>query len=217
MSKISFKQKQVLEFIREYVQLHHESPSQAEILQALKWKSTSRSLLYKYLNILEQKGYILRSRNGREISLVNNHEDDLIESLHVAILGITSAGDATSFAEENKIGELQIDKRLIKAKDYSKLFALKIQGDSMDKREISGTLLANNNFAIVEQTSTAHDGDVVLTIIENYATIKTFKRTKDKIILYPESSNPNHMPIYLDEKADFFIQGKVIAALENPV
>lgn len=216
MKDLSNKQQQVYEYIREYIHSHNTSPNQSEIIRALGWKQTSRSLLYNYLNKLEQKGYILRSNAGRNIQLVQDKDDDLIEKLHVAILGITSAGDATAFAQENKVGELHIDKRMIKAKDYSRLFALKIKGDSMNKRKIRNTSLEDGNFAIVEQTNSVQERDVVLTIIDNFATIKTYKRKPKQIILYPESTNPTHMPIYLDEHSDFLIQGKVIAALENP-
>ena len=87
----------------------------------------------------------------------------------------------------------------------------------MNMKTISRVPLADGNYVVVEKDGEIRDGDVVLAVIDNAATIKTFKRSSNSVILYPESSNPVHTPIYLKNDIEGFINGKVIAVFENPV
>ena len=61
-----------------------------------------------------------------------------------------------------------------------------------------------------------NDGDAILAIIDNSATIKIFKKQNDVIILYPNSYNKSHQPIYLDKGRENIINGKVISVFQNP-
>lgn len=60
------------------------------------------------------------------------------------------------------------------------------------------------------------DGDIVVAVIENSATVKKIKRLEDMIVLYPQSSNPIHQPIFLGLDFNGLINGKVVKVLENP-
>jgi repressor LexA len=86
----------------------------------------------------------------------------------------------------------------------------------MDQRVLDGKLLTNGNYLIVQKDVEVQDGDVVVAIIDNCATVKNFKRSEDMVILYPESSNSKNKPIYLDKNSESMINGKVIRVLENP-
>lgn len=211
MKILTRKQRQVLDSIKEFINKNGFSPTLSELQESLNI-STKRGVV-QYLETLERKGYILRSSQSRGIRLVEQNNMELF--MQIPILGFANAGDPVEFADENKMGDLQVEKALIPVgKD---LFALKISGDSMNRRKIGNTYLETGNYAVTSKTQDFRDGDVVLAIIENCATIKTIKRTHDHIVLYPESKNEVHQPIFLNKDSDVFINGKVIYALENPM
>jgi repressor LexA len=86
----------------------------------------------------------------------------------------------------------------------------------MNMCSIENKPLVDGNFLLVQKDAEVTDGDIVVAIIENSATVKKFKKGKDTVILYPNSSNPKHQPIYLDQNNESLINGKVIKVLEKP-
>jgi repressor LexA len=71
---------------------------------------------------------------------------------------------------------------------------------------------------IVDKEAEVQDGDVVVAVIDNSATVKNISLSnKDMVVLYPESNNPKHQPIYIDSNSDFLINGKVVRVLDNPM
>lgn len=124
---------------------------------------------------------------------------------------------------ENTIGELVKDKTPKQVEkqfgfgNIDDLFAVIIKGDSMNERVIDGVKMRDGYFAIIKKDeSLPNDGQPVLAIIDGSATLKNFYRGTDKIILKPESSNKIHQPIYLTSESEGFINGRVVAVLENP-
>ena len=132
----------------------------------------------------------------------------------VPILGYANAGIPMVSAEEENMGVLKIDKNILGKR--RNLFSLIIKGDSMDQAVIDGHTLKNGKYVVVEKDADFDDGDIVVAIIDNCATIKRFKRGRDMIVLYPDSSNPANTPIYIDKNTDILINGKVVKVLENP-
>lgn len=86
----------------------------------------------------------------------------------------------------------------------------------MDLSTIEGKNIIDGSYLIVQKDAEINDGDTVVAVVENSATVKKIKKEKDLIILYPESSNPLNQPIYLDKDTDTVFNGKVIKVLENP-
>ena len=117
-------------------------------------------------------------------------------------------------AQEQSLGILQADRSLVGNK--KDLFGLIIKGDSMNMREIDGKKLDEGHYLVVQRSSDYKNGDVVVAIVDGCATVKNIRKEKDVVILYPNSSNPIHKPIYLDVNSDSMINGKVIKVLENP-
>ena len=150
------------------------------------------------------------------LDVYKRQDDEIVYDYLVGIpvLGYANAGTPLVSTEEEHIGMLKIDRSLVGKKDN--LFSLIIKGDSMDRANIDGKNIQEGNYVIVQRDSEVRDGDIVVAIIENSATVKKFKKIKDMIVLYPQSSNPQNQPIYLDRDTESIINGKVIKVLENP-
>ena len=207
---ITEKQEKTLSFIRDYYLEKGIAPSLTELQEHLE-VSTKRGVV-THLEALERKGFIIRTGGTRGIQIQGEESYEYL--IGIPILGYANAGTPLAEAQEDYIGTLKIDNKLLKKK--SDLFSLIIKGDSMNKQSINNVLLANNNYVIVEKDTEIKDGDTILAIIDNSATIKIFKANADVIILYPNSYNNNYQPIYLDKDRESIINGKVVMALENP-
>lgn len=212
MSKVlTPKQKKVLEVLADYVSENDESPTLSELQDMLRIK-TKRGVV-KHLEALEKKGFIYRNGKSRGIMLeTNTLTSDMYD---IPILGYANAGQPLVFAEEDIVGSIRVDKDVVK--NTKDLFALIVKGDSMNMRSVNRVPIVDKNYVVIQKDSTYSNGDVVLAIVDNAATIKSFKQSENSIVLYPESTNPVHTPIYLRDNGQGFINGKVIAVLENPV
>ena len=213
MTLLTEKQYRVLEAIQKYIKENNYSPSLTDIQQLTQIK-TKHGVAH-YIEQLEKKGYISRTGNYRGIQIAKEN----IEStrfINIPILGYANCGAPMAIAEEERIGSLQVSHEIIKQKEN--VFAVIAKGDSMDQKMVNGEEILNNRYVVISKDFNLNDRDAVLAVIDNCATIKSFKRDKDMIILYPESSNPVHQPIYIKDSQDdrSMIQGKVIAVLNNP-
>lgn len=204
---LTIKQQKVYDFIKDHIEKLKESPSLNEIMKGL--DIPSKRGVVQYLDALQQKGYI--SRNGsKSIELTSNNE-----FVTIPVLGIANAGKPLAVADQQYDMNLSIDKRIVKTNDDT--FAVIISGDSMNNRMIGEAFLENGDYAIVDKSAEVRNKDVILAVISGAATVKSFTTDKDFIILYPESDNPTHMPIYIDSASDFLINGKVVHILKNPL
>lgn len=208
------KQEEVLRIIKECYLENGYAPSLNELREAL-GISTKRGVVV-HLSALEKKGYIFRTSQPRGIHMVENDDQIVYDYLvGVPILGYANAGLPMVSAEEENIGVLKIDRNIIGRKNN--LFSLIIKGDSMNLAQIDGEKLDNGRYIVVQKDAQFEDGDIVVAIIDNCATVKRFKKAKNMVILYPDSSNPQNQPIYIDANSDTLINGKVIKVLENPI
>lgn len=207
------KQEKVLRIIRRYYLENGYAPSLGE-LQEFLGISTKRGVV-NHLIALEKKGYIIRTGDPRGIHIVDNDEEIVYDYLiGVPILGYANAGTPLVSAEEENLGHIKIDPKLVNKKND--LFALIVKGDSMDLAEVEGKNIDEGSYLIVQKGAEIKDGDVVVAIIDNSATVKRFKKGDGMITLYPESTNPLNQPIFLDKDTDVMFNGKVIKVLENP-
>lgn len=207
------KQEAVLGIIKRYYLEQGVAPSLNELKDEL--GITTKRGVVVHLDALEKKGYIFRTSQPRGIHMAENDDEIVYDYLiGVPILGYANAGIPMVSAEEENIGVLKIDKNILGKR--RNLFSLIIKGDSMDQAVIDGHTLKNGKYVVVEKDADFEDGDIVVAIIDNCATIKRFKRGRDMIVLYPDSSNLANTPIYIDKNTDILINGKVIKVLENP-
>lgn len=212
-SILTKKQEAVLGIIKRYYLEQGVAPSLNELKDEL--GITTKRGVVVHLDALEKKGYIFRTSQPRGIHMAENDDEIVYDYLvGVPILGYANAGIPMVSAEEENMGVLKIDKNILGKR--RNLFSLIIKGDSMDQAVIDGHTLKNGKYVVVEKDADFDDGDIVVAIIDNCDTIKRFKRGRDMIVLYPDSSNPANTPIYIDKNTDILINGKVVKVLENP-
>ncbi len=212
--KLTEKQENVLRIVRNFFLDNGYAPSLTE-LQTLLNISTKRGVV-GHLEALERKGYIIRTSEARGIQIVaDEDEEEVYEYLvGIPILGYANAGTPMVLAQEQSLGTLQADRSLVGSS--KNLFGLIIKGDSMNMRDLEGKKLEEGHYLVVQRDSNFENGDVVVAIVDGCATVKNIRKEKDVVILYPQSTNPIHKPIYLDVNSDSMINGKVIKVLENP-
>lgn len=209
---LTARQEQVLKILKNFIDNHGKAPSLSELQEALdiKWKRA----VVKHLEALQKKGFISRTSEPRGITILNENIDSPF--LSIPILGYANAGRPLHTAKEEKIGSIEVDKKLVPGKEG--LFSVIVKGDSMNLQEVNGGLLKNGNYAVVKKNgfnSESSQNKAVLAIVNDEATIKIFQKGKDKVILKPNSNNSIHTPIYIHEDTPIHIAGEVVVALEN--
>jgi repressor LexA len=178
MKKIEQKINDVYNFIFNYVSENGFSPSIREICAKLKIKSTATA--YSYLERLQSKGLLERpSQKKRAISLMKETSYKT-----VPLLGVVRAGEPI-FAVENLEGYYPIPEEFNTGGDE---FALTIKGDSMINAGIF-----ENDVIIVNKQNTANNGEIVVALVDDGATVKRFYKTDTKFILHPENDNLSDM------------------------
>lgn len=198
MQKLTTKQSKILEFIKDFQYKHNSSPTFREIMSRFKFKAIAT--VQDHLLSLERKGYIEREKDkARSISILGLKKT-LRDIIEVPVLGRVAAGSPI-LAVENIEGYVAIDKAWAKGEN---IFALKVQGDSM-----IGTGIFNGDYALVKQQSTAENGDIIIALIEDEATLKRFFKKENEIILKPE--NDQMEPLVIKKNSNNLqIIGKVI-------
>lgn len=211
--KLTDRQEKVLSTIRNFFFDNGYAPSLTELQGMLKI-STKRGVV-NHLEALEKKGYIIRTSEARGIQIIDEAKEEVYEYLvGIPILGYANAGTPMVLADEQNLGILQVERSLIGNK--KNLFGLIIKGDSMNMRSLDGKRLEEGHYLVVQKDKEYENGDVVVAIVDGCATVKNIKKEKDIVILYPQSSNSLHKPIYLDSNSNSMINGKVIKVLDNP-
>ena len=192
--KISKKQQQILDFLKDEVTSKGYPPSVREICLAVGLKSTST--VHAHLTRLEELGRIRRDpTKPRAIEIfdmsshapVANIENYARDTQFVPIIGEITAGQPILAVEEFE-GTFPIPSDYIDEGEY---FMLKIKGDSMIEAGIF-----DKDLVLVRQQKDASNGDIVVAMIDDSATVKTFYKEKTRFRLQPENSSLE--PIYSD-------------------
>jgi repressor LexA len=180
------QQKKILEYIKKEVNTKGYPPSVREICAAVGLKSTST--VHGHLAKLEKNGYIRRDpTKPRAIELLTNDGSEngfVKEVVQIPIVGKVTAGEPI-LAVENVEDFFPVPKEFT---DGSNFYMLKIKGDSM----INAGIL-DGDYVLVKQQNTANNGDIVVAMIEDEATVKRFFKETNYIRLQPE--NPSMSPI----------------------
>ena len=198
-ANITEKQREILEFIRTCILKKGYPPAVREICEAVNLKSTSS--VHSHLETLEKNGFIRRDpTKPRAIEIV---DDDYGiyhgEMVRVPIVGQVAAGEPI-LAQENITGYFPFPADQL---PNSELFLLKVKGDSM-----VGMGILDGDHILVSQQQTARNGEVVVALVEDSATVKRFYREKDHIRLQPENDSMD--PILVP---DCQIVGRVIGLM----
>lgn len=207
--KITEKQEKILEFLNKQVEEKGYPPSVREICNAVGLKSTST--VHSYLQKLEKKGLIHKDpTKPRALKVISNNNASKEsksyypgkELVDIPIVGKVTAGQPI-LAVENIEDTFPLPVDFVQ---NSTAFMLKVQGDSMIEAGI-----LDRDLVLVKQQSTANNGDIVVALIGDEATVKTFYKEKDYVRLQPE--NRFLEPIIVKE--DLKILGKVIGVFRK--
>ena len=211
--KLTKKQKAVLECIEDCIAKKGYGPTVREI--CAKIGLSSPSTVHVHLKALEEKGYIERDPlKSRSIMLKQNDQGQPVgrnegnmlspsfsKTIDVPLVGNVAAGEPI-LAEENITETMSLPIDIV---GDSASFMLSVRGESMIEAGIN-----DGDYVVVKQQQTANNGDIVVAIIEDGATVKTFYKESDHIRLQPENSTME--PIVVTNCA---IAGKVVAVFRR--
>lgn len=200
------RQQQVLEYIERYIAEKGYGPTVREIGEAV--NLSSPSTVHVHLKTLEDKGFIVRDPlKSRSISLP--HKDEPLSfgegafsnTLTLPLVGNVAAGEPL-FAEENITDTMVLPTDIV---GDSASFILQVHGESMIEAGIN-----DGDYVVVKQQQSAYNGEIIVALLEDGATVKRFYKEQDFIRLQPENSSMD--PIIT---RDCSIVGKVVAVLRR--
>ena len=193
--KITDKQREILEYIKAEILNRGYPPAVREICEAVHLKSTSS--VHAHLETLEKNGYIRRDPTKPRAIEICDDSFQLVrnEMTSIPIIGTVAAGQPI-LAAENIEGYFPVPVDMV---PNAETFILKVKGDSM----INAGIFSGDQI-FVERTNVARNGDMVVALVDDSATVKTFYKEQGHVRLQPENDTMD--PIIVD---DCDILGKV--------
>ena len=189
------KQKQILDFIKQYIDKYGYSPTLGEIAEAI--GVSSLATVHEHIGTLVKKGVIKRFGGAiRGIEVIDQNISHALSGIELPVLGYIAAG-APIMAYTDPDATIKVGPSMVSGRKRS--FCLQVKGDSMIEDGI-----LDGDYVIIEEQDSANDGEIVVALLENgLATLKRFYREPDRIRLEPANSSME--PIYA---TDVKIQGK---------
>ena len=196
------RQKQILGFIKQYIQKFGSSPTLQEIADAI--NVSSLATVHEHLQTLEKKKVIRRYKGAiRGISILDKKIGKLLKGVELPILGYIAAGKPIE-PYHDPSATLRVSPILLSGKKHS--YVLQVRGDSMVEEGI-----LDGDYVVVEEENEANNGEIVVALLENgLATLKKFFKEKTRIRLEP--ANAKMAPIYAKNVC---IQGKVVGVIRK--
>ncbi|HOS88415.1 MAG TPA: transcriptional repressor LexA [bacterium] len=183
------KQKQILDFISQYIQTNGCSPTLQEIADAM--NLSSLATVHEHLQALEKKG-IIKKYDGavRGIEIIDNSINANLTAVELPLIGYIAAGEPIE-AIENDLATVMVSPDMVSKS--KRCFVLQVKGSSMIDEGIM-----DGDYVVLKQQETAENGQIVVALIDkDFATLKKFYKEKDgKIRLQP--ANDNMDPIIVD-------------------
>jgi repressor LexA len=196
------RQKQILEFISQYIQKFGYSPTLQQIAEAI--GVNSLATVHEHLQALAKKGLIRRYKGAvRGLEIISKTNNKLLAGLELPILGFIAAGQPIEpYTDPN--ASLMISPTLISGQKPA--FVLQVKGESMIDEGI-----LDGDYVVIEQQEEAKNGDIVVALLDNgLATLKRFFREATRIRLEP--ANAKMAPIFSKKVK---IQGKVVGVVRR--
>ena len=202
MQILTTRQREVLLMIKSYVKEHNASPTIEEIADALKVSSTRT--VTQYLESLERKGYIHRTKNKkRNITITNQSNPSYGETVTLPVVGAAACGSLNVYAEESFNEFIQVSKHFLSGRGENELMVIRAMGYSMQDAGID-----DGDLVIIEFTENIKNGDIVSAVIDGMAVIKKITLTDNAVILNPVTSIGSYTQIVM--RRDFKVLGKVL-------
>ena len=197
---ITRRQKEVLDFLNEFTRRNGYSPSYEEIAHGLGLKSLAT--VHKHVTNLVNKGQIRRDHNRSRSIDVLPQRSQTRSGDHIPLMGQIAAGQ---LIEGNENPDTLTFGDIVGNRDA---FALKVQGDSMRDEHI-----VNGDFVLVERTSVAHEGEIVVALVQGAeTTLKRYYVEGPNVRLQPSNSEMD--PIFVP-RSQLSIQGKVLGLIRK--
>lgn len=203
MAQVIYKrQKQILNFLREYIEKYGHAPTLVEIARKLGVKSLAT--VHEHLQTLERKGLIKKSSGlVRGIEILDKKIGEVIRGVELPLLGFIAAGSPIEPYTDSQ-ATFQISPNMVSP--AKKSYVLQVRGESMIEDGI-----LDGDFVVVEETNQAKNGDIVVAMIENgVVTLKRFFKEKDRVRLEP--ANSSMQPIFAKSVT---IQGKCVGVIRK--
>src|SRR3989338_6727770 len=199
MQTLTKRQKQILDFVGEYIKKSGISPTYEEIKK--RFKLSALSTVHQHVEALINKNYLIKNENSSRGIEIKKTIDDFIQ---IPLKGTIAAGQPIEATEERET--IAVPK--INLPETSDIFALRVSGDSM-----TGENISDGDIVIIKSQSTADSGQKVVALIDNCeVTLKKIYKEKNRIRLQPANLRMN--PIYVKPE-NLMIQGIVIDVIKN--
>lgn len=196
------KQRQILDFIKQFIQSKGSAPTLKQIAEAI--DVSSLATVHEHLVALEEKGLLKRKHGkNRSMELTEANENYATEGFEAPILGYVAAGQPIEpYTDPN--ATMNIPAAFVSGK--KRTYVLQVRGQSMIEDHIN-----DGDYVILEQTESAVDGDIVVALLDNgMATLKRFFKEATRIRLQP--ANSTMQPIFVKNVR---IQGKVVGLVRK--
>lgn len=196
------RQKQILDFLNDYIDKFGHAPTMVEIAKHL--GVSSLATIHEHLATLERKGLIKKSSGiTRGIELIEQRVSRIVKGIELPLMGFIAAGAPIEpYTDPN--ATFPVSQNLVAPNKKS--YVLQVKGESM----VDDGIL-DGDFVVVEETNQAHNGDIVVAMIENgVVTLKRFFKEADRVRLQP--ANATMQPIYAKNVT---IQGKVTSVIRK--
>lgn len=198
MSPLTPKQKNVLDFIQSFTEQEGYPPSQQEIARHFGFRSLGT--VQNYLVRLEREGVLAKEWNAKRGMRVLRLTTDATE---LPLAGIVAAGKPIEAVENPDT--IEVPSSMVGAGEN---FVLRVQGDSM-----IGDGILDGDYVVVRKQASAENGQTVVAMIENEATVKRLYRRAGSIELHP--ANPAMQPIVVGAEENFRIVGVVVGVIRH--
>ena len=200
MQPLTKRQREILDYLQEFIQQHGYAPSLEEI--GRRFSLSSLATVHKHLTNLQEKGFIRRSWNrSRSVELLAARTGQ--RALELPLLGYVAAGlpiEAVATDQTIAVPEDLVRKR--------ESYVLRVKGDSMIEEQIR-----DGDYVIVEDRKTADNGEMVIALVSGAeVTLKKFYREQDRVRLQP--ANPAMQPLIF-EPGQVQIQGVVVGMMRK--
>lgn len=196
------RQKQILDFIKQYIDKYSYSPTLGEIAEAI--GVSSLATVHEHLQALATKGVIKKFEGAvRGIEVIDQKISSALQGVELPILGFIAAGQPI-MTYTDPDATVKVSPSMLSGKKRS--YVLQVKGDSMIEDGI-----LDGDYVIIEEQNVALDGDIVVALLENgLATLKRFFKEAGRIRLEP--ANSQMAPIYA---TDVKIQGKCVGVIRR--
>lgn len=196
------RQKQILEYIRKYIDKYGYSPTLGEIAEAM--GVSSLATIHEHIQALAAKGVIKKFEGSvRGIEIIDQKISSALKGIELPVLGFIAAG-APIMPYTDPDATVSVSPSMVNGK--KRTYVLQVKGDSMIEDGI-----LDGDFVIIEEQNTASDGEIVVALLDNgLATLKRFYMEADRIRLEPANSSMS--PIYT---TNCRIQGKCVGVIRR--